>query len=89
MFGDTNPNGGVLNLNANGSVSMALAHTFDPDLLASGKVTFKMAVDGRMKTPQLGGDVQFVHVNVALDGVPNGLTDLQIGRWCSTRTGWM
>jgi translocation and assembly module TamB len=29
-----------------------------------------------VKTPQLGGDVQFEHVNVALDGVPNGLTDL-------------
>ncbi|HZL29017.1 MAG TPA: translocation/assembly module TamB domain-containing protein [Acidobacteriaceae bacterium] len=76
VFGDTNPNGGALNLHANGNVSMALAHTFDPDLIASGKVTFKMAVDGRMKTPQLRGDVQFVHVNVALDGVPNGLTDL-------------
>jgi len=76
VFGDTNPNGGALNLNANGSVSMALAHTFDPDLIAAGKVTFKVAVDGRMKTPQLGGDVQFAHVNLALDGVPNGLTDL-------------
>ena len=76
VFGDPNPNGGAVNLNANGSISMALAHTFDPDLIASGKVTFKMAVDGRMKEPQLGGDVQFVHVNVALDGVPNGLTDL-------------
>jgi len=76
VFGDPNPNGGPLNLNASGSVSIALAHTFDPDLLASGKVTFKVAVDGRMKQPQLGGDVQFVHVNLALDGIPNGLTDM-------------
>ncbi len=76
VFGDPNPNGGVVNLGANGSISMALAHTLDPDLIASGKVTFKVAVDGRVKAPQLGGNLEFVHVNVALDGVPNGLTDL-------------
>ncbi|MEO7028664.1 MAG: translocation/assembly module TamB domain-containing protein [Acidobacteriaceae bacterium] len=76
VFGDANPNGGPVNLNANGSVSMALAHTFDPDLIASGKVTFKVAVEGRVKQPQLAGNVQMVHVNLAVDGVPNGLTDL-------------
>ena len=76
IFGDTNPNGGQLNLNANGSLSIALAHTFDPDIISSGKATFNVVVDGRMKQPQLGGDVQFVHVNLAVDGVPNGLTDM-------------
>jgi translocation and assembly module TamB len=76
VFGDPNPQGGRLNLNASGSVSMALAHTFDHDIISSGKVTFKVAVDGRLKQPQLGGDVQFVHVNVAVDGIPNGLTDM-------------
>ena len=76
VLGDANPNGGPLNLNANGSISMALAHTFDPDLISSGKVTFKVAVEGRMKAPQLGGDVQFAHVNLAVDGIPNGLTDM-------------
>src|SRR6185312_16338262 len=53
VFGDPNPNGGAVNLDARGSISMALAHTFDPDLIASGKVTFKVAVDGRVKAPQL------------------------------------
>jgi translocation and assembly module TamB len=76
VFGDPNPMGGAINLNANGSISMALAHTFDPDLITSGKVTFKIVADGRLKDPQLGGDVQFVHVNLAVDGIPNGLTDL-------------
>ena len=33
VFGDTNPQGGRINLTANGSVSMALANTFDPDLI--------------------------------------------------------
>jgi translocation and assembly module TamB len=76
VFGDPNSEGGRLNLNGSGSVSMALAHTFDHDIISSGKVTFKVAVGGRLKAPQLGGDVQFVHVNVAVDGIPNGLTDM-------------
>ncbi len=76
VFGDPNPMGGPVNLNANGSVSIALAHTFDPDIISSGKVTFQIGVAGRVKQPQLGGNVQFVHVNLAVDGIPNGLTDL-------------
>jgi translocation and assembly module TamB len=76
VFGDANPQGGTLNLTAAGSVSMALAHTFDPDLITSGKVTFKVAADGRFKKPSLTGNVLFQHVNLAVEGVNNGLTDL-------------
>ena len=76
VFGDPNPQGGPINFTASGNVSMALAHTFDPDILASGKVTFMVGAEGRLKDPQLTGDVQFVHVNLAVDGIPNGLTDL-------------
>ena len=76
VFGDANPQGGPINLNADGSVSIGLAHTFDPDILASGKVTFKVNAGGRIKDPNLTGNVQFVHVNLAVDGIPNGLTDL-------------
>jgi translocation and assembly module TamB len=76
VFGDANPQGGVLNLNASGSVSMALAHTFDPDLITSGKVTFKVAADGRLKKPSLTGDVLFQNVNLAVEGIANGLSNL-------------
>jgi translocation and assembly module TamB len=76
VFGDSNPQGGALNLNAAGSVSMALAHTFDPDLITSGKVTFKVAAEGRLNKPSLTGNVLFQGVNLAVDGVPNGLSDL-------------
>jgi translocation and assembly module TamB len=76
VFGDTNPQGGKLNLNANGSISMALAHTFDPDLITSGKVTFKVAADGRLKKPTLTGNVLFQNVNLSVEGIPNGLSDL-------------
>jgi translocation and assembly module TamB len=76
LFGDSNPDGGKLNLTANGSVSMALAHTFDPDLITSGKVTFKVAADGRMKKPALTGNVLFQNVNLSVEGIANGLSNL-------------
>jgi translocation and assembly module TamB len=76
VFGSTNPQGGAIHLNANGSVSMALAHTFDKDLITSGKVSFKVAANGRMKKPSLTGDVLFQNVNLAVEGIPNGLSNM-------------
>jgi translocation and assembly module TamB len=46
-FGATGANGGKLDVKANGSVSVAIAHTFDPDILSSGKVEFTIAAGGR------------------------------------------
>jgi len=76
VFGDTNPQGGEINLNANGSVSMALASTVNADLITSGKVTFNVAAEGRMKKPTLTGNVQVQNVNLAIEGVANGLSNL-------------
>ncbi|MEO6804340.1 MAG: translocation/assembly module TamB domain-containing protein [Granulicella sp.] len=76
VFGATDPKGGALDVKANGSISMALAHTFDPDILSSGKVMFTVAAGGRVNKPALTGKVQFAGVNLAMDGVPNGLTNL-------------
>ena len=76
VFGDTNPQGGRIALHANGSVSLALASTFDPDLITSGKVTFNVAADGRMKKPTFTGDVLFKNVNLSIEGVANGLSNL-------------
>ena len=76
VFGDSNPLGPAFRLNADGSVSMALAHTFDPDLITSGKVTFKIAADGRVQKPGLTGNVLFQNVNLAVDGIPNGLSNM-------------
>ena len=73
-FGSTSTNGGNLDLNAKGSVSVALAHTFDPDILSSGKVEFTVAAGGQVKKPQLTGHVQFDNVNLAMQGIPNGLS---------------
>jgi translocation and assembly module TamB len=76
VFGATDPKGGKLDVKATGNVSMALLHTFDNDILATGKVGFTVAAGGQVMNPDLTGKVQFDKVNIAMDGVPNGLTNL-------------
>jgi translocation and assembly module TamB len=76
VFGVTDPKGGKLDVNATGSVSMTLLHTFDSDIISSGKVEFTVAAGGRVTNPALTGKVQFDKVNVAMDGVPNGLSNM-------------
>jgi translocation and assembly module TamB len=76
LFGSNDPKGGKLDVKATGSVSMTLLHTFDSDILATGKVEFTVAAGGRVTNPLLTGKVQFDKVNVAVDGVPNGLSNM-------------
>ena len=76
LFGDNNPQGGKIDLTSSGSVSMKIAHTFEPDLITSGKVSFKVAAGGRVKKPSLTGNVEFQNVNMAIDGIPNGLSNM-------------
>jgi len=76
VFGDSNPQGGKINVTSSGSVSMKIAHTFDPDLISSGKVSFKVAAGGRMKKPSLTGNVQVQNVSMAIYGIPNGLSNM-------------
>ena len=75
-FGATGPNGGKLDLKGKGSISVAIAHTFDPDILSSGKVDFTIAAGGMVNKPSLTGKIQFENVNAAVDGIPNGLSAL-------------
>jgi translocation and assembly module TamB len=76
LFGATDPKGGKLDVRAIGSVSMTLLHTFDTDIISTGKVEFTVAAGGRVTNPELTGKVQFDKVNVAMDGVPNGLSNM-------------
>jgi translocation and assembly module TamB len=76
LFGSTDPKGGKLNVKGSGSVSMTLLHTFRSDLITSGKVEFTVAAGGQVKNPALTGKVQFDDVNVAMDGIPNGLNKM-------------
>jgi translocation and assembly module TamB len=76
LFGATDPKGGKLDVKATGSVSMALLHTFDTGIISSGKVEFTVAAGGQVTNPDVTGTVQFDKVNVAMDGVPNGLSNM-------------
>ena len=76
LFGATDPKGGRLDVKGVGNVSMALLHTFDPDILSSGKVEFTVAAGGQVMNPSLSGKVQFDNVNIAIDGIPNGLSEM-------------
>jgi translocation and assembly module TamB len=76
LLGVNDPKGGKLDVQATGSVSMALLHTFDTDIISTGKVEFTVAAGGWVANPELTGKVQFDKVNVAMDGVPNGLSNM-------------
>ena len=76
VFGSGNPKGGKLDVKASGSVSMALVHTFDADILSSGKVEFTVAAGGQLTNPALTGRVKFDNVNASIYGVPNGLSNM-------------
>ncbi len=76
VFGDANPQGGPINLNATGSLNLTLLHTFDKDVTASGRIVFKVGAEGRLKNPVLTGNVDFQHANLAMNGIANGLSDL-------------
>jgi translocation and assembly module TamB len=67
---------GKLDVQALGSISTTIAQTFDPDLVTSGKVVFSVGAVGTIGNPALTGNVQFQGVNLAVNGVPNGLTNL-------------
>jgi len=76
VLGSTDPKGGVVDIKATGSLNVGLLHTFDPSVTSDGKVEFQVAAGGRMKNPALTGKVLVEKVNLAMEGIPNGLTNL-------------
>ena len=65
VLGVTDAKGGSLDVNANGSVSMALLHTFNTDIVSSGKVEFTVRAGGRVMDPALTGTVKFDNVSAS------------------------
>ena len=83
VFGGVNPKtgqpdtkSGVIDVKATGSINTAIAQTFDPDLITTGKVEFAVGAGGTIGNPALTGNVKFEAVNLNVNGVPNGLTNL-------------
>jgi len=67
---------GVLHMHADGAVNMKLAQSIDPDIISSGHVDLTMDADGTMDKPSLTGKVQFKNVAIALEDIPNGLSQM-------------
>ena len=65
-----------LDLAANGSVNLKLAETIDPDLTASGITTFRVEAHGPLADPNLTGRIDFENASLALEDLPNSLSQL-------------
>ncbi|HEU5350530.1 MAG TPA: translocation/assembly module TamB domain-containing protein [Terracidiphilus sp.] len=68
--------GHQLNLAASGSVNLKLAETLDPDLTASGTTTFQVEAHGTFQNPDLRGRIDFQNASLALEDLPNSLSQL-------------
>jgi translocation and assembly module TamB len=65
-----------LDFAANGSINLKLGQMLDPDLTASGTTTFQVEGHGPLKNPGLRGRIDFENGSLALEDVPNGLSQL-------------
>ncbi|MBS1805724.1 MAG: translocation/assembly module TamB domain-containing protein [Acidobacteria bacterium] len=65
-----------LDLAANGSINLKLAETIDPDLTASGTTTFRVEAHGPLSDPNLTGRIDFENASLALEDLPNSLSQL-------------
>jgi translocation and assembly module TamB len=70
-------NGQRLDLAASGSINLKLAETLDPDLTANGTTTFQVEAHGPLKNPGLRGRIDFQNASLALQDLPNSLSQLK------------
>ena len=65
-----------LDIVSSGSINLALARTLDPDLTASGVSTFAIEAHGPLEKPDLRGRIDFQNGALALEDLPNGLSQI-------------
>ena len=61
---------------ASGSVNLKLMETLDSDLTASGNTNFQVEAHGPLDNPDLRGSVEFQNGSIALEDLPNSLSQL-------------
>lgn len=66
----------VLKLRADGAVNMKLAQTVNPDIASSGRMDFTLDARGTIEQPDLAGQVRFTNAAMNLQGLPNGLSQI-------------
>jgi translocation and assembly module TamB len=65
-----------LDVAADGSINLKLAETIDPDLTARGTTTFRVEAHGPLEKPGLSGRIDFADASLALEDLPNSLSQL-------------
>jgi len=65
-----------LDFAASGSINLKVAETLDPDITASGNTTFQVEAHGPLANPGLRGRIDFQNGSMALEDLPNGLSQL-------------
>lgn len=65
-----------LNLIADGSVNLRLMETLDPDVTAGGAALFRVEARGTISDPSLRGTIELQNGSIALEDLPNGLSQL-------------
>src|ERR1035437_4664065 len=65
-----------LDFAASGAINLKLAETVDRDLTASGTTTFQVEAHGPLSNPDLRGRIDFQAGSLALEDLPNGLSQL-------------
>jgi len=65
-----------LDVAASGSINLKLMETLDPDVTASGTSTFQIEAHGPLANPGMQGRVDFQNGSLALEDLPNGLSQL-------------
>jgi len=68
--------GGAINAKASGNVNAAIAHRFNSQIIASGTLGFNVTANGTTTRPELGGKVNFSNANLAMEQIPNGLSNV-------------
>lgn len=68
--------GDRLRLQSAGSIDAAFAQVLYPNLQSSGQLRFALNARGTVKQPDLRGRAEVNHVNVHMQNVTNGLTDM-------------
>ena len=65
-----------LDFAASGAINLKVVETLDPDLTASGTTTFQVEAHGPLQNPGLRGRIDFQDGSLALEDLPNGLSQL-------------
>ncbi len=66
----------LLDAKATGMLKLDVAHTFVPDIHASGTVTLNLTAGNTIEKPDLEGSVDFHEVDLAYGDLPNGINHL-------------